>query len=55
MVKNMNEREEHFKKILIRAFPLLDSFDKGYMLGLLEGKVREAEKKEKKQKAVSKS
>lgn len=50
----MNEQEEHFKKILIKAFPLLDSFDKGYMLGLLEGKVREAEKK-KKQKQISKS
>ena len=51
----MNEREEHFKKILLKTFPLLDPFDKGYILGLLEGKVREVEKKEKKQKQISKS
>ena len=48
----MKDREEYFKKTLIKVFPLLDSFDKGYMLGLAEGKVREAEKKEKQQKQL---
>lgn len=46
----MDKREEHFKSTLIKAFPLLDSFEKGYMLGLLEGRVREKEQEERKNK-----
>lgn len=42
----MDEREEHFKSVLIKAFPLLDSFGKGYMLGLVEGRVLEREQEE---------
>ena len=44
----MDEREEHFKSVLIKAFPLLDSFQKGYMLGLVEGRVLEREQEERK-------
>lgn len=50
MVRGLNKQEKKIEEQMAIAIPLMDSFEKGYILGLLEGRVREREMEERKSK-----
>lgn len=48
-VKRMSEQEKMIEEKIATAVPLMTPFEKGYILGLLQGRVKEKEQEKKKE------